>query len=153
MLQNILRYGQGRDRAVGHNGIILVLPTGKRLSILCNLNLETNDYLSQYRTILKRAVENSLPTQIDASSDIDITVFKELFEEGLVEAIDASSMDGFAYLDPRITVRGREYLNKLESELVQASWGWKSKRAAYWIFNWFAGVGAGIIVGLIIARC
>jgi hypothetical protein len=42
-----------------------------------------------------------------------VRIVRELVEAGHVAAIDASSMDGDCYLDPRITIAGREYLREL----------------------------------------
>lgn len=63
-----------------------------------------------HRTILKAAARGELPQSIDEQSDFDVHLVKELVESGLLKAVDASSFDGPAFLNPTITVAGREYL-------------------------------------------
>jgi hypothetical protein len=49
---------------------------------------------------------------IDEFSTLDVQTVKELVDVGLVEAIDASSLDGPAYLKVRINLLGREWLKQ-----------------------------------------
>lgn len=59
------------------------------------------------------AQNGKLPEQIDEYTEPSFNLVRELVEEGYLDAIDASSMDGYAYINTRITLPGREYLEKL----------------------------------------
>ena len=48
--------------------------------------------------------------QVDSTSHLDVSVVKELYDAGLIEAIDVSSLDGPAFIKVRINLRGREWL-------------------------------------------
>lgn len=72
--------------------------------------------MEEHFRILDRAAHETLPEQVDQNSDISISVVRELCEAGYLQAIDASTLGGRAYLNPRITVPGREYLRKLQAE-------------------------------------
>ena len=62
--------------------------------------------------ILKRAVARQLPKSIDKTSpNVDLRAFKELLQGRLVQAIDASADDWDCYLEPAITLSGREQLS------------------------------------------
>jgi hypothetical protein len=69
--------------------------------------------MKQHLTILELADEGRLPKKIDGASDLSVAVVQELIDAGCLKAIDASSFDGPAYLEPRITLPGREYLAEL----------------------------------------
>lgn len=56
--------------------------------------------MEQHLTILELAAEVGLPEQIDKTSDLPLNMVQELIEAGYLKAIDASSMDGIAYLEP-----------------------------------------------------
>jgi hypothetical protein len=70
--------------------------------------------MDEYRRILELAAQGALPGSIDESSELPIHVVRELVEAGHLAAADASSFDGIEYLDPRITLSGREYLRTLQ---------------------------------------
>jgi hypothetical protein len=72
--------------------------------------------MEEHRYILDLAARNALPEQVDESSNISVTVVRELHEAGYLQAIDVSTFDGIAYLEPRITLEGREYLRKLQTD-------------------------------------
>jgi hypothetical protein len=72
--------------------------------------------MEEYLRILELAAHNALPEQINEESELPIAAVRELIDGGYLNAIDASSMDGDAYLRPRITFPGREYLKKLQTE-------------------------------------
>jgi hypothetical protein len=71
-----------------------------------------NDHLR----VLELASRDALPEQIHEQSEIPIAIVRELVEAGYLHALDASSMDGDAYLNARITLPGREYLRHLQRE-------------------------------------
>lgn len=64
----------------------------------------------EHLNILEAAEKGELPETLDSSSGINIDIFQELYESGLVKAIDASSFGGAVYINPKITMEGREYL-------------------------------------------
>lgn len=66
--------------------------------------------------LLEMAAIGSLPDTIDGEGDLSLVVVRELLEAGYLNAIDVSTLGGEAYLNPRITLAGREYLQKLHGE-------------------------------------
>ena len=73
--------------------------------------------MDEHERILGLGEHGALPDRIDDSSELSVSVVKELVEAGYLAAIDACSMDGDCYLDPRITLAGREYLRELREAL------------------------------------
>lgn len=71
--------------------------------------------MENHKYILEKLSKNELPDEIAYHNFPLISVFQELFESKLVTAIDASDLGGTCYLEPRITLSGREYLAKLNS--------------------------------------
>jgi hypothetical protein len=69
--------------------------------------------MKEHEHILRVADRGKLPERIDGASRLSVSVVQELVEAGYLKAIDASSHDGVAYLDPKITLAGREYLAQL----------------------------------------
>lgn len=74
--------------------------------------------MKRYLHALELGVKGDLPERVDSSSDPSASVIRELVGAGYLEAIDASSFDGPAYLGPKITLAGREYLESLRAELL-----------------------------------
>jgi hypothetical protein len=72
--------------------------------------------MKDHLKILEIAAENRLPERIDETSEFQIEIVTELIDAGYLKAIDASSFDGIAYLQTKITLQGREYLNELKSQ-------------------------------------
>ncbi len=72
--------------------------------------------MHEHLRILELASRGALPDSIDESSELSIEIVRELIEEGYLSAIDASSFDGKVYIEPRITLSGREYLRQLKVE-------------------------------------
>ena len=73
--------------------------------------------MKEYIDILEIAAKGNLPEQIDESSDFSIDTVKELIEAGYLSATDASDFEGDAFMNTKITLPGREYLNQLKSQL------------------------------------
>ena len=67
--------------------------------------------MKEHLKILQLAPEKKLPEQIDESSEISVELASELIDAGYLKAIDTSSFDRTAFLQAKITVQGREYLN------------------------------------------
>ncbi len=74
--------------------------------------------MGDHLRILELAARGALPDSIDETSEIPVTIVRELLEAGYLKAVDASSMDGIAYLNPRITLAGREYMRQLHQSTV-----------------------------------
>jgi len=72
--------------------------------------------MKEHEYALFLAARGKLPENIGGSSRPSVTVIGELVDAGLIKAIDASSMDGPAYLNSQITLTGREYLANLRKE-------------------------------------
>jgi len=70
--------------------------------------------MKQHLKILEIAADKKLPEQIDETSELPVEIVSELIDAGYLKAIDASSFDGPAYLQTKITLQGREYLNGLK---------------------------------------
>jgi hypothetical protein len=54
--------------------------------------------MKQHLIILKLADQGRLPKKIDGASHLSVAVVQELIDAGHLKAIDASSVDGPAYL-------------------------------------------------------
>ncbi len=72
--------------------------------------------MDEHFRILELAAACHLPKEIDASSELSVDVVEELVEEGYLKAVDTSSLEGLEYSNPKITMPGREYLSKLQSD-------------------------------------
>jgi hypothetical protein len=72
--------------------------------------------MKQHYQILELAAEAKLPEKINETFEVPLDIVTELIEAGYLKAIDASSFDGTAYLQTRITLSGREYLHELRSQ-------------------------------------
>lgn len=73
-----------------------------------------------HKKILKLAIEGNLPKNISKDNFPDIDIFEELYDRGFVKAIDASSLAGKAFLEPKITLEGREYYESLKQNQNQS---------------------------------
>jgi len=65
--------------------------------------------------ILETAARGQLPDSLSEVSGLSIEAVRELVEAGYLTATDTSGFDGIEYLDPRITITGREYLRVLQA--------------------------------------
>jgi len=79
--------------------------------------------MKEYHRILDLASKGALPDRIDENSEIPIPIIRELVQANYLTAIDASSFDGTAYLNPQITVSGREQLHQYQSEISEQNNG------------------------------
>jgi hypothetical protein len=70
--------------------------------------------VTNHRWILERASTGTLPTSINSTSELPLAVVRELVEAGYLAAVDATTLAGIEYLDPRITMSGREHLRALQ---------------------------------------
>jgi hypothetical protein len=73
--------------------------------------------MKQHLMILEMAAQGKLPDKIDTTSDLSVTSVEQLVDAGYLTATDASSCDGAAYLEPKITLAGREYLDELRARI------------------------------------
>ena len=110
------------------------------------------DYLAEHKNILEQAVQDKLPKQIDSENDISVQAIRELVEDGYLKAIDVSSDDGIGYLEPRITILGREYLNQLNERVFASSTIGKVSKVSIRLLGWMGGIAAGIIIAIIVAK-
>lgn len=78
-----------------------------------------NIFMKSYEKLLKLAIDGKLPKNISEDDFPDIDMFVELYNRGFIDAIDASTLDGKAYINPKITFEGREYYNSLERTTTQ----------------------------------
>ena len=106
------------------------------------------DHLANHRAVLELAASGKLPKSIDDTSTVvSIHAVRDLVEAGYLSAIDASTMGGPEYLEPRITVAGREYLNELLRRAADASPAGRARRLGSRLLDG----GIGVAVGLAIA--
>ena len=75
--------------------------------------MEETDKMEKYRRILELAAAGQLPESVDEQSTPDFNIYRELIEANCLAAHNVSSHPpgGRAYLEPRITLAGREYLS------------------------------------------
>lgn len=76
--------------------------------------------MEEHKYILELLSKNEFPDEITEGEFALTGVFKELYEQGYVTAIDASSCDGDSYLEPRITISGRKFLTELTNPVSSA---------------------------------
>ena len=104
------------------------------------------DHLSEHRTILEKAIAGELPSKITRTSEIPVEIFRELYEEGLIAAINASSMnEGTGYMNPVITLKGREYLNELNRRRDEMSLKGRAKKIGLVFLGWLGGVLTAVL--------
>jgi hypothetical protein len=72
--------------------------------------------MNEHLKLLELAASNGLPGTIDEKAGLPLDIVRELVEAGYLKAIDASSFEGDAYMSPKITLSGREYLERLKFE-------------------------------------
>ena len=72
--------------------------------------------MSEHLRLLELAANKGLPDKITKETGLPLDIVRELVEAGYLKVIDASSFDGDAYISPKITLQGREYLERLKSE-------------------------------------
>ena len=77
--------------------------------------------MEEHCRLLELAAGGQLPERVDEQSTPEFDIFRELIEAGYLKAIDASHMGGRAYLDPRITLAGREYLQQQRTPMASPS--------------------------------
>jgi hypothetical protein len=104
------------------------------------------DLLSEHRNVLEVAIAGTLPSHIDHNSDIPVGIFRELFEQGLVAGKDVSTLSaGPAYMNPEITLKGREYLNDLNQRREERSLKGRVKKLGWLILGWLGGVVSAVL--------
>jgi len=86
--------------------------------------------MKEHLNVLALAAEGKLPDNIDNNSHVSISIVRELVDAGYLKAINASSLDGDAYNDPRITLAGREYLAKLTEKSEEDQMESKNQKLA-----------------------
>ena len=68
--------------------------------------------MEKHEKILQYLIDNpDLRAVSDQTNDVDVSIFEELIAAGLVKGINACADDGRCYLEPRISMQGREWLN------------------------------------------
>lgn len=74
--------------------------------------------MKEHLNVLEMAAEGRLPCHIDHTSNISIDVVQELISAGYLKAIDVTTLSsvGAEYMQPKITLTGREYLEKLREK-------------------------------------
>ena len=99
--------------------------------------------------ILRQAADGTLPARIDSESPVPVQAVRDLRSSGYLEAIDASSLGGPAFLDSRITITGREYLRVLEERTHAASLFGKASRHLPTVVKWVFGIVAALVVAFL----
>lgn len=102
--------------------------------------------LTHHWDILRWAADGRLPVSVSAEDGIDVGVLRELMEEGYMNGINANSKDGPCYLEPRITISGREYLAELESRIAAATFAGRVRKLAHLALAWVGGIITAVLV-------
>jgi hypothetical protein len=80
--------------------------------------------LDEHLRILRLGAEGNLPEVLDRQSGVSLHIVEELIGAGYIAAVDVSTIDGPGFMQPRITLAGREYLHQSETgEPVQRASG------------------------------
>jgi hypothetical protein len=78
--------------------------------------------MEEHYRLLELAAGGQVPERVDEHSTPGFNILRELVEAGYLTAIDVSSHSaGHAYLNPRITLAGREFLQKQMASSVRPS--------------------------------
>jgi|TARA_B110000093_G_scaffold100595_1_gene108138 hypothetical protein len=72
--------------------------------------------MDEHVNLLRGLIKNGPIERVDGSLGPPVAIVKELVNEGLVKAIDASSFDGPSYLGVEITMYGRTWLEDREGQ-------------------------------------
>jgi hypothetical protein len=107
---------------------------------------------NQHLDILRQAVAGTLPANVDSESAVSVLAVKDLIDSGHLEATDTSSLDGDAFLDPRITTSGREYLRVLEERAHAASISGKVGKQFPAVVKWVFGIIAALLGAYLIKQ-
>ncbi|MFZ5491026.1 MAG: hypothetical protein ACOY6E_00800 [Pseudomonadota bacterium] len=102
--------------------------------------------------ILRQAAAGTLPASIDSESPVSVQAVRDLIASGYMEAIDTSSFDGPAFLNPSITISGREYLRVLEELARAASLTGKTCKHLPAVFKWVFSIVAALLVAFLTKR-
>jgi len=71
------------------------------------------DDMEKYLETLKYLETNPNIDRVDEStSAISVEILKELYENNLVDAIDCCSKSGLAFIEPKINMNGRQWVNE-----------------------------------------
>jgi hypothetical protein len=112
------------------------------------------DYLAEHKRILELAESRQLPDSVNAGSAVSVAVFRELYEDGLLDAIRSSDMsdmnDGDAFIEPRITMRGRLRLAELRQRAAEASPAGKAKWMGGRLLAWVSKIAAIVIAAALL---
>ncbi|MBD5771808.1 hypothetical protein [Marinomonas colpomeniae] len=73
--------------------------------------------MEAHKYILQYLIDNPDIKSINETSDIDVTILKDLIQSGLVNGANACSDDGYCFLEPRISLSGREWLASFDSQV------------------------------------
>lgn len=73
--------------------------------------------MREHADILHIIVDRGVIERVNDSSDIDVSLVKELDDAGLVDAADACSLDGLEYLDVKPNFSGRHWLTEFDAKL------------------------------------
>ncbi len=72
--------------------------------------------MKKHADLLRIIIDKGVIERANDSSDIDVSLVKELYDAGLVEAAEACSFDGLEYLDVKPNLSGRKWLADFEAE-------------------------------------
>jgi hypothetical protein len=75
--------------------------------------------MEAHKSVLEYLIANPNDDFVNESTELDIVVFKELINSHLVDGINACADDGDCFLDPRINLRGREWLESQKNSSVE----------------------------------
>ena len=56
-----------------------------------------------------------------SSKEVDVRILQELYQRGLIEAIDTSDPQGISFMNPKINMAGREWLSEKSLQLSKSS--------------------------------
>ena len=72
--------------------------------------------------ILEQLSNNKFPNKISENSSEQFSIFRELYEQSHIAVARVySNLEGNVYFEPRITLLGREYLEKLKAPAISVT--------------------------------
>lgn len=104
--------------------------------------------MDTHKQILRNLVDKKFPKNIDSENFPEINIFRELYERGLVAAIDARNFNGERFLETRITMEGRQFLDDSEKSIQKNSHAFNIGSISGGVIQLGNGNSAGINISL-----
>lgn len=104
------------------------------------------DYLKQHADVLRKIAEGKIKKAMPNINSEYIDIVSDLHNGNMIECIAFRGLSETSFDDIRITMYGREYLEKVIEKIERESLRYRIKQALIWIV--IAIVSSGITAGM-----